>query len=288
MTLKGGTGQACAACKYQRRRCASDCPLAPFFPADQPKMFQNAHKLFGVSNILKILKQLDPSQKVIAMKSIKYQANMRDKYPVYGCLVEIQQLSYQIQMAEEELQAILAQLAYYRQRHQQQEISSASDSLSQLQLGMGPPGNALTLLHQDNPTYDVMTALPIVPHATYSNHGNPGYNTEYLEAKENNVVDSLWIQQPYSNSNNDNNSMVMQSQLSMAQPLSVQQETAQDYDEIYPFFDTIDDRQSYIDSKEVYESSSESSLKDTRQSVEQLAENELKSVAACFSLTSVN
>ncbi|KAL2465297.1 LOB domain-containing protein 27 [Abeliophyllum distichum] len=284
MTLKGGTGQACAACKYQRRRCASDCPLAPFFPADQPKMFQNAHKLFGVSNILKILKQLDPSQKVIAMKSIKYQANMRDKYPVYGCLVEIQQLSYQIQMAEEELQAILAQLAYYRQRHQQQEISSASDSLSQLQLGMGPPGNALTLLHQDNPTYDVMTALPIVPHATYSNHGNPGYNTEYLEAKENNVVDSLWIQQPYSNSNNDNNSMVMQSQLSMAQPLSVQQETAQDYDEIYPFFDTIDDRQSYIDSKEV----SESSLKDTRQSVEQLAENELKSAAACFSLTSVN
>ncbi|KAL2482033.1 LOB domain-containing protein 27 [Forsythia ovata] len=288
MTLKGGTGQACAACKYQRRRCASDCPLAPFFPADQPKMFQNAHKLFGVSNILKILKQLDPSQKVIAMKSIKYQANMRDKYPVYGCLVEIQQLSYQIQMAEEELQAILAQLAYYRQRHQQQEISSASDSLSQLQLGMAPPGNALTLLHQDNPTYDVMTALPIVPHDTYSNHGNPGYNPEYFEAKENNVVDSLWIQQPYSNSNNDNNSMVMQSQLSMAQPLSVQQETAQDYDEIYPFFDTLDDRQSYIDSKEVYESSSESSLKDTRQSVEQLAENELKSAAACFSLTSVN
>ncbi|CAI9787271.1 unnamed protein product [Fraxinus pennsylvanica] len=222
MTLKGGTGQACAACKYQRRRCASDCPLAPFFPADQPKMFQNAHKLFGVSNILKILKQLDPSQKVIAMKSIKYQANMRDKYPVYGCLVEIQQLSYQIQMAEEELQATLGQLAYYRQRHQQQEISSANESLSQLQLGMAPPGNALTNIHQDNPPqYDVMTALPI----TYSNNVDPCYNTEYLEAKENNVVDSLWIQQPY---NNDNNSMAMQSQLSNSQPLSVQQETAQE------------------------------------------------------------
>ncbi|XP_022852660.1 LOB domain-containing protein 27-like [Olea europaea var. sylvestris] len=282
MTLKGGTGQACAACKYQRRRCASDCPLAPFFPADQPKMFQNAHKLFGVSNILKILKQLDPSQKVIAMKSIKYQANMRDKYPVYGCLVEIQQLYYQIQMAEEELHATLNQLAYYRQRHQQQEISSANESLSRLQLGMAPPGNAMTIINQDNPPqYDAVTALPI----TYSNNDNPCYNTEYLEAKENNVVDSLWIQQPYSNGNN---SMAMQSQLSNSQHLSVQQERAQDYDEIYPFFDTIDDRQSYMDSKEVYESSSESSLKDTRQSVDQIAENELKSAAACFSLTSVN
>lgn len=34
--------------------------------------------------------------------------------------------------------------------------------------------------------------------------------------------------------------------------------------------------------------SSESSLKDTTQSIEHVAENELKSAAACFSLTSVN
>lgn len=88
-----------------------------------------------------------------------------------------------------------------------------------------------------------MTALPNVP-----NNCNPDY---HLKVKENNVVDSLWIQQPYSNGNN---SMGMQSQLSNSQHLSVQQERAQDYDEIYPFFDTIDDRQSYMDSKEVYES----------------------------------
>ncbi|KAK9278208.1 hypothetical protein L1049_027769 [Liquidambar formosana] len=70
--------------------------------------------------------------------------------------------------------------------------------------------------------------------------------------------------------------------------MAFQQGAAQDYDEIHPFFDTIDDRQSYIDSKEAYESSSESSLKDTTQSLEHVAENELKSAAACFSLTSVN
>lgn len=34
--------------------------------------------------------------------------------------------------------------------------------------------------------------------------------------------------------------------------------------------------------------SSEESLKDTTQSIENVSENELKSAAACFSLTSVN
>nr|CAD1818355.1 unnamed protein product [Ananas comosus var. bracteatus] len=63
MMAKGGTSRpACAACKHQRRKCTADCPLALYFPADQPKQFQNAHRLFGVSNILRILKDLDPSR----------------------------------------------------------------------------------------------------------------------------------------------------------------------------------------------------------------------------------
>ncbi|XP_027125803.1 LOB domain-containing protein 27-like [Coffea arabica] len=297
MTLKGGTSQACAACKYQRRRCTADCPLAPYFPADQPKMFQNAHKLFGVSNILKILRELDPSQKLVAMKSIIYQSNIRDKYPVHGCLGIIQQLWYQIQLAEEELQAIHAQLALYRQ-HQQQEVSTGlTDSISQLHLGMAPPSNALSHFHQDAPqNYDnTVSALPIGSQPTYSsNSANAAnYNATYMDSKENNAVNSLWVQQPpYNNSSsniNNSNPMVMQSQLINSQPLIIQQDCGtQDYDEMHPFFDTIDDRQSYIASKEAYESSSESSLKDTTQSVEHVAENELKSAVACFSLTSVN
>ncbi|KAA8542370.1 hypothetical protein F0562_023495 [Nyssa sinensis] len=115
----------------------------------------------------------------------------------------------------------------------------------------------------------------------------------YIDSKDNNnVINSLWVQHPYSNNNNDNNNnnnpMAMQSQMVASQPLTIQQEAGQDYDEMHPFFDTIDDRLSYIDSKEAYESSSESSLKDTTQSIEHVAENELKSAAACFSLTSVN
>ncbi|XP_059306714.1 LOB domain-containing protein 27-like [Lycium ferocissimum] len=311
MTLKGGTSQACAACKYQRRRCISDCPLAPYFPADQPKMFQNAHRLFGVSNILKILKNLDPSQKKVAMKSIIYQANARDKHPVYGCVAEIQNLLFNIQLYEEELQAVHAQLAFYRQQQQQQqqEISSTtlSDSVSQIQLGMPPPavvaaclpppqhanGNGLTLFHQDAPSQQynaaANAALPVQSYPSYSNNSYGAYNnTTFVDPKENNAVNSLWIQQSYGNNVCNNNTMIIQSQLPGSQTIVVPQEVTQDYDEIHPFFDTIDDRQSYIDSKEAYDSSSESSLKDSRQSVEHVAENELKNAAACFTLTSIN
>ena len=80
-----------------------------------------------------------------------------------------------------------------------------------------------------------------------------------MDSKENNAVNSLWVQQPpYNNSSsniNNSNPMVMQSQLINSQPLIIQQDCGtQDYDEMHPFFDTIDDRQSYIASKEAYES----------------------------------
>ncbi|KAG9152827.1 hypothetical protein Leryth_017653 [Lithospermum erythrorhizon] len=263
MTLKGGTSSACAACKYQRRRCVSDCPLAPYFPADQPKLFQNAHKLFGVRNILKILEQLDPSQQPEAMKSMKYQSNARDKNPVYGCVWEIQKLHMDIQMYYEELQVVHSQLACFRQ---QADNVAINDSMSQLQLGMATPNNnSLNMFQQDASLH-------------YNN------NISFIDSKDNNCMNPMWIQPSYNSSNeinNNNNPTIIQSQM-----LNVQQQPCQDYDEIHPFFDTIDDRQSYIDSKEAYESSSESSLlKDISQSIEHVAENELKSAAACFSLT---
>ncbi|MED6184788.1 hypothetical protein PIB30_050837 [Stylosanthes scabra] len=285
MTLKGGITQACAACKFQRRKCTPECLLAPYFPADQPKVFLNVHKLFGVSNIVKILKDLEPSQKKIAMDSIIIQANYRDKYPVRGCWEEICRLQYQIWLAEEELHAVYQQLEICRQHQHQQQHQGIHQGLhhvvpddlaSQLELGMGPraTNNALPLFNhapppqqqqQQQQVYNnttVAAALPVSQQHSYSISNSVDYNSLYIESKENN------------NNNGTNN------------PLW--QEAAGDYDEMHPFFDTIDDRQSYIYSKEAYESSSEESLKDSRKCTEHVAENELKSAAACFSLTSVN
>ena len=45
----------CAACKILRRRCADKCVLAPYFPPTDPLKFTIAHKVFGASNIIKLL-----------------------------------------------------------------------------------------------------------------------------------------------------------------------------------------------------------------------------------------
>ncbi|XP_061358832.1 LOB domain-containing protein 27-like [Gastrolobium bilobum] len=298
MTLKGGTTQACAACKYQRRKCTPECLLAPYFPADQPKIFQNVHKLFGVSNITKLLKILEPTQKKIAMDSIIIQANYRDKYPVHGCWEEICRLQYQIWLVEEELHAVYQQLEMFRQHHHHQVTSIPDDVTSQLELGMAPRtnanananANALPLFnHTPQPqTYNnTVAALSLSQQHSYSNSNSVDYNPLYMDSKDN-ATNPLWLQHPYANNNSNSIGMPTQLVASQSQPLAIQQEVVEDYDEMHPFFDTIDDRQSYIYSKEAYESSSEESLKDTTKCTEHVSENELKSAAACFSLVSTD
>uniref|UniRef100_A0A0D3G2Q0 LOB domain-containing protein n=1 Tax=Oryza barthii TaxID=65489 RepID=A0A0D3G2Q0_9ORYZ len=45
----------CAACKILRRRCVDRCVLAPYFPPTEPHKFTTAHRVFGASNIIKLL-----------------------------------------------------------------------------------------------------------------------------------------------------------------------------------------------------------------------------------------
>ncbi|KAL6846856.1 hypothetical protein ACP4OV_022709 [Aristida adscensionis] len=92
----GGGGSACAACKYQRRRCTAECPLAHYFPAERPRVFRNAHRLFGVSNILKTLAGAGPERHRDAMRAIVYEANAWDAYPAHGCLPIIAALEQQL------------------------------------------------------------------------------------------------------------------------------------------------------------------------------------------------
>ncbi|KAK9104840.1 hypothetical protein Scep_021684 [Stephania cephalantha] len=289
MTVKGGTSQACAACKYQRRKCSADCQLARYFPPDNPRMFQNAHKLFGVSNILRILKNLKgPKEEEEAMRTIIYESKVRDRYPVHGCYGIIVELHCKINQAELELEAVNAQLNFYRQEQQHQMSQSSpppNHSPPHLQLGNTSPINALPLFQQHpHQSYNDMASGINQQHNSLSNGSNGvvyNRNPEYVESKEG-IVNSFWVP--------CNNSLATQPQFIATQAFPIQQvpEAPQDYDEMPVFFDTADDRQSYNESKDAYESSPESSLKDTKQPIEQVAENELKSAAACFTLTSVN
>ncbi|KAK6789857.1 hypothetical protein RDI58_013657 [Solanum bulbocastanum] len=94
----------CAACKILRRRCVEKCVLAPYFPPTDPLKFTIAHRVFGASNIIKMLQELPEKQRADAVNSMVYEANARIRDPVYGCAGAICQLQKQIS----ELQAEFA------------------------------------------------------------------------------------------------------------------------------------------------------------------------------------
>ncbi|CAJ2665598.1 unnamed protein product [Trifolium pratense] len=120
------TNKACAACKYQRRKCSKDCPLAPYFPADKPKMFGNAHRLYGVSNILKILKEIDDDKKDDAMKSIIFESDIRAKFRVDGCFGVIKHYEGLLKESIKELDHVEKLLNYCKLNYplQQQNLHS--------------------------------------------------------------------------------------------------------------------------------------------------------------------
>ncbi|EMS48609.1 hypothetical protein TRIUR3_10339 [Triticum urartu] len=80
-----GAGAPCAACKFLRRKCLPGCVFAPYFPPEEPQKFANVHKVFGASNVTKLLNELPPHQREDAVSSLAYEAEARGKDPVYGC-----------------------------------------------------------------------------------------------------------------------------------------------------------------------------------------------------------
>ncbi|KAJ8451251.1 hypothetical protein Cgig2_014023 [Carnegiea gigantea] len=100
----------CAACKILRRRCADKCVLAPYFPPTDPLKFTIAHKVFGASNIIKLLQDLSESQRADAVSSMVYEANARIRDPVYGCAGAICQLQKQVNDLQAELAKARAEI----------------------------------------------------------------------------------------------------------------------------------------------------------------------------------
>ncbi|KAM7271260.1 hypothetical protein ACFE04_030474 [Oxalis oulophora] len=114
---KLGAATPCAACKLLRRRCApQDCVFAPYFPADEPHKFANVHKVFGASNVNKMLQELPVHQRGDAVSSMVYEANARVRDPVYGCVSAISSLQQQINTLQTQLALAQAEVVHLRAR----------------------------------------------------------------------------------------------------------------------------------------------------------------------------
>ncbi|CAF1909879.1 hypothetical protein Bca4012_050156 [Brassica carinata] len=97
---------ACAACKYQRKKCTEHCILARYFPQEKQNQFLNAHKLFGVSNITKFIKGVEECQRDIAMNNLIFHANARARDPVWGVCKIMLDLKHQIACTQAELNLV--------------------------------------------------------------------------------------------------------------------------------------------------------------------------------------
>jgi hypothetical protein len=109
-----GTGSPCAACKFLRRKCQPDCVFAPYFPPDNPQKFVHVHRVFGASNVTKILNELHPYQREDAVNSLAYEADMRLRDPVYGCVGVISILQHRLRLVQQELARASYELSKYQ------------------------------------------------------------------------------------------------------------------------------------------------------------------------------
>ncbi|KAH6814069.1 LOB domain-containing protein 1 [Perilla frutescens var. frutescens] len=107
----------CAACKILRRRCVEKCVLAPYFPPNDPLKFTTAHRVFGASNIIKLLQELPEEQRADTVSSMVYEANARLRDPVYGCAGAICQLQKQVNELQEQLAKAQAQIVNMQCHH---------------------------------------------------------------------------------------------------------------------------------------------------------------------------
>lgn len=113
MGMASSSNSPCAACKFLRRKCIPGCVFAPYFPQDQSSKFANVHRVFGASNVAKLLNELSPAHREDAVNSLAYEADARLQDPVYGCVGYISVLQHRLRQLQHDLHTAKAELATY-------------------------------------------------------------------------------------------------------------------------------------------------------------------------------
>ncbi|GER55195.1 LOB domain-containing protein [Striga asiatica] len=110
--MANGTGSPCGACKFLRRKCAPNCVFGPYFCSEQgPARFAAIHKVFGASNVSKLLLHVPVPERCEAVVTIAYEAQARIRDPVHGCVAHIFALQQQVAYLQAQLMQAKAQLA---------------------------------------------------------------------------------------------------------------------------------------------------------------------------------
>nr|CAD1842557.1 unnamed protein product [Ananas comosus var. bracteatus] len=102
-----GLRQACASCKHQRKRCAEDCFLAKYFPAEKQGEFRAVQKVFGLSNLTKMLRaNATEAARQRAARTLAWEAEWRDRDPADGCFREVAALRSENRLLRDHITAL--------------------------------------------------------------------------------------------------------------------------------------------------------------------------------------
>ncbi|XP_074566979.1 LOB domain-containing protein 10-like [Curcuma longa] len=94
---------ACAACNHMRRKCPPNCIFAPYFPTTSPS-FDYVYRVYGCSNVGKILQSLPIEQRKMAAESLAFEAEARIRDPVLGCVGYIYLLQQHLAQIDRDIQ----------------------------------------------------------------------------------------------------------------------------------------------------------------------------------------
>ncbi|KAI3742651.1 hypothetical protein L1987_60343 [Smallanthus sonchifolius] len=107
-----GSGSPCGACKFLRRKCMKGCVFAPYFCHEQGAThFAAIHRVFGASNVSKLLAHLPVCDRSEAAVTIAYEALARVQDPIYGCVSHIFALQQQVISLQSQLASLKEQAA---------------------------------------------------------------------------------------------------------------------------------------------------------------------------------
>ncbi|KAI3444677.1 hypothetical protein Pfo_001342 [Paulownia fortunei] len=160
----GGGGGPCGACKFLRRKCVAGCIFAPYFDSEQGAAhFAAVHKVFGASNVSKLLLHIPPNKRLDAVVTICYEAQARLRDPIYGCVAHIFALQQQVVNLQAELSYLQAHLATL-------ELPTPPPAVSLPQPLFVPPAQSISDLPVLPATYDLSALFDNVVHPSWTLH----------------------------------------------------------------------------------------------------------------------
>eukprot|EP00253_Pinus_taeda_P004322 PITA_04322 len=133
--MKSAISTPCAACKLLRRRCTNECVFAPYFPPDDPHKFAWVHRVFGASNVNKMLQDLPIDNRADAVSSMVYEAQTRVVDPIYGCAGIVANMQEQMTRLQIQLARAQADIVSLRLQRDQALLSNVTNAANNMTIG---------------------------------------------------------------------------------------------------------------------------------------------------------